>query len=538
MSLKYELEQWQAACTAFDVRDFDKSIKAFIGIADSAKMHFNIGLIFATVEDHDHALGAYSKAILLDPYFAVAYFQRGVSHFIKNDMENARHDFDQAYQKLRGNQIINYQQLGLSFRLYSCEVLFNRGICQLYLGKMDAGLTDLYHAQKSRMTEEHDVIDQAVKDRGKGYSVFSIPPFVIFRPPENRLRQLNGVDMFAVVDQLQPTKKQQSIIKQAALAQPAPSPSPSSNVRRNNSVLLTDRVHKYTPKQPSLLSSTPPHTIPIAQPYSQHQHLPPVPPSSQQVPMQTMSVQQQQQPSQPIPTRRRKDSNLGMYQSDDSGSTASFCSSNYRYRQDGRRIDSGFDSAVEDSRYSSSSSLGTLGGRNSAKSLKSQQPQTLPPVPRIPKHHDEDNSMYGDFDQELEQVYGSLHIMSVQDRERDIIRHRLATGGSKEDIRLQSSTSTSTIGSTSSSSSSLNSGKIKIKIHHTDTRILMVSNQITFSELKARIQEKFNEPGPIRLQYKDEVDEMVLMIDDDDLRMARQLNKMSNECEKMEIWCV
>ncbi|KAL7313307.1 hypothetical protein PS15m_007067 [Mucor circinelloides] len=535
MSLKYELEQWQAACAAFDERDFDKSIKAFIGIADSAKMHFNIGLIFATVEDHDHALGAYSKALLLDPYFAVAYFQRGVSYFIKNDMENARKDFDQAYQKLRGNQIINYQQLGLSFRLYSCEVLFNRGICQLYLGKMDAGLTDLYHAQKSKMTEEHDVIDQAVKDRGKGYSVFSIPPFVIFRPPENRLRQLNGVDMFAVVDQLQPTKKQQSIIKQAALSQTASSP--SNAIKRNNSVLLTDRVHKYTPKQPSLLSSTPPHSIPVALPHPQQQQLPPVPPSSQQVPIHAMPVQQQQ-PSQPIPTRRRKDSNLGMYQSDDSGSTASFCSSNYRYRQDGRRVDSGFESTLEDNRYSSSSSLGTLGGRNSAKSLKSQPPQTPPPVPRIPKQHDEDNTMYGDFDQELEQVYGSLHTMTVQDRERDIIRYRLATGGSsKEDIRLQSSTSTSTIGS-NNSNSSFNSGRIKIKIHHVDTRILLVSNQITFDELKSRIQEKFGVPASIRLQYKDEDDEMVLMIDDDDLFMARQVNKISNELEKMEIWCV
>jgi hypothetical protein len=34
----------------------------------------------------------------MDPYFAVAFFQRGVSHFIKNNMEAAKNDFDQAYQ--------------------------------------------------------------------------------------------------------------------------------------------------------------------------------------------------------------------------------------------------------------------------------------------------------------------------------------------------------------------------------------------------------------------------------------------------------
>lgn len=34
----------------------------------------------------------------MDPYFAVAYFQRGVSQFINNNMEAAKNDFDQAYQ--------------------------------------------------------------------------------------------------------------------------------------------------------------------------------------------------------------------------------------------------------------------------------------------------------------------------------------------------------------------------------------------------------------------------------------------------------
>ncbi|CAO3643240.1 unnamed protein product [Mucor hiemalis] len=492
MAFKFELEQWQAACTAFDNRDYDLALKTFVGIADNAKMHFNIGLLFATVEDHDHALGAYTKAISLDPYFAVAYFQRGVSQFIKNNMEAAKADFDQAYLKLRGNQIINYQQLGLSFRLYSCEVLFNRGICQLYLGMMDAGLTDLYHAQKAKMTEEHDVIEQAVKDRGKGYSVFSIPPLVLFRPPENRLKQLQGVDMFAVVDQLQ--------IKKPLIQQ-------QSSIQRNNSVLLSEKMMLKKQMQ-----------------------------------------QQQQQQQQPI-ERRRKDSNLGMYQSDDSASTASFSSSTYKMRHyDGRRVDSGFESATLEDRYSSSSSIGiastisnSTSGRNSGKSFKGSSQYNPPPVPPIPKSHSStvtstrDEEYYGDFDQELDEVYGSLHNLSVQDKERDIIRHRLASGGNKDDLRLQASTSTSTVGSNGSS----HSGKLKIKVHFTDTRILLVSNAISFDELKFRVREKFGARPSIRLQYKDEDNEMVLMIDDDDLFMARQVNKNSaNDMEKIEIWCV
>lgn len=34
----------------------------------------------------------------MDPFFAVAYFQMGVSHFLLNDMEAARQDFDLALE--------------------------------------------------------------------------------------------------------------------------------------------------------------------------------------------------------------------------------------------------------------------------------------------------------------------------------------------------------------------------------------------------------------------------------------------------------
>lgn len=355
---------------------------------------------------------------------------------------------------------------------------------------MDAGLTDLYHAQKARMTEEHDVIDLAVKDRGKGYSVFSIPPLVLFRPPENRLKQLQGLDMFAVVDQLQVKK-------------------PVNQIKRNNSILLTDKIIIKNQSVNSPLRTSSPRPSPSPQP----------------------------QPSNSSSTHTRKDSsNLGMYHSDDSASTTSF-SSSYKNRQqqhqEGRRIDSGFESTLENSRYSSSSSLALSNSRNSAKSFKTNNIYSLPPVPPIPKQHNEEE-YYGDFDQELDEVYGSLHDLSVQDKERDLIRHRLASGGNKEDLRMQPSSSTSTVGSNNSA----HNGKIKLKIHYVDTRILMVPNAISFDELKFRVREKFGAPPSIRLQYKDEDNEMVLMIDDDDLFMARQVNKSNTDIEKMEIWCV
>lgn len=75
---------------------------------------------------------------------------------------------------LRGNQAINYEQLGLKFKLFSAEVLFNKGLSQIYLERFEEGLADMEEARNEKATEEHNVIDDAIQDRGEGYTVFSI----------------------------------------------------------------------------------------------------------------------------------------------------------------------------------------------------------------------------------------------------------------------------------------------------------------------------------------------------------------------------
>ncbi|CAG8518554.1 676_t:CDS:2 [Paraglomus occultum] len=206
MALKYELEQWATAVVAYDEDDFNKALEIFESIADSAKFHFNMGLIYATCGEHEEACGAYEQATKLDVYFAVAYFQKGVSHFLLGDFESALTSFNDALLYLRGNMLIDYEQLGLKFRLYSCEVLFNRGLCYLYLGQTEKGLDDFAYAAKEKQTEEHDVIDEAMVVQGQGFTVFSIPVGVIYRPPEGKLKNvktknyLGEPTLIAVVD--------------------------------------------------------------------------------------------------------------------------------------------------------------------------------------------------------------------------------------------------------------------------------------------------------------------------------------------------
>jgi hypothetical protein len=74
----------------------------------------------------------------------------------------------------------NYDQLGLKFKLFSAEVLFNKGLAQIYMGRIQEGLMDLEDARREKVTVEHNVIDEAIEDRGEGYTVFSIVSIATF----------------------------------------------------------------------------------------------------------------------------------------------------------------------------------------------------------------------------------------------------------------------------------------------------------------------------------------------------------------------
>lgn len=103
----------------------------------------------------------------LDSYLAVAYFQQGVSNFLVGDFEEALANFNDTLLYLRGNTYINYEQLGLKFKLCSCEVLFNRGLCYVYLQQTQAGLKDMAYAAKEKVIPDHDVIDEAIRERAE-----------------------------------------------------------------------------------------------------------------------------------------------------------------------------------------------------------------------------------------------------------------------------------------------------------------------------------------------------------------------------------
>jgi len=178
------------ALNHYDANEFIESLEKFDLIADTSKIFFNIGVIHATLGEHEKAVSlmlfakitlnnkrkkksnifqveSYQRAVKLDLYFAVAYFQQGVSNFLLGDFEEALANFNDSLLYLRGNTLIDYDQLGLKFRLYSCEVLFNRGLCYMYLQQEEAGMQDFGYAVKEKQVEDHNVIDDAIRENAE-----------------------------------------------------------------------------------------------------------------------------------------------------------------------------------------------------------------------------------------------------------------------------------------------------------------------------------------------------------------------------------
>jgi hypothetical protein len=55
-------------------------------------------------------------------------------------------------------------------------------------------MQDLVYAAKEKQTDEHKVIDEAIRDQAEGYTVFSVPVGVIFRPSDAKIKNAQKKD--------------------------------------------------------------------------------------------------------------------------------------------------------------------------------------------------------------------------------------------------------------------------------------------------------------------------------------------------------
>ncbi|KAF3064727.1 Neutrophil cytosol factor 2 [Daldinia childiae] len=518
MSLKQEIESWVSALSRYDNNEFEEALKEFDNISDTSKILFNMGVIHATLGEHEKAVECYQRAIRLDQYLAVAYFQQGVSNFLLGDFEEALANFNDTLLYLRGNTMIDYAQLGLLFKLYSCEVLFNRGLCYIYLQQKDAGLQDLNFAVKEKVVEDHNVIDEAIREEAEGYTVFSIPVGVVYRPNEAKVRNLKTKDylgkarLVAASDRANAfTGFAGSEIKNAGrAAEKDDRPADNISFAATNLVkpgLQSRRQQSEPPAGRNAFPPTPPpeNDKPAAMTRAASVRNGPKPmPARLNIPEPSKSNRYDKMNS---PRSERKAPSRSA--SEMRSPPRSFSRAEQPRMRRSRNEDDGYPEDVYDMYGGGGGNGNNNGGGSSVGRGQSR---------RNPRYieEEEEASDYDSFDE------GEFEMVSNRRPGTSVAGGSSRGGSRRPEIR-----------------------KVRIKVHAEDVRYVMVSTTIEFSELVDRIRDKFGLRRRFKLKVRDEdvpqSTDMITMGDQDDLDVAmigvkQMARKQRLDIGKLEIW--
>lgn len=509
MSLKQEIETWVSALAAYDNNEFSNALRCFELIADTSRICFNLGIIRATLGEHAEAVACYQKAIQLDQYLAIAYFQQGVSNFLLGDFEEALASFNDTLLYLRGNNNIDYAQLGLNFKLYSCEALFNRGLCYVYLQQKEAGMQDLMYAAKEKMVPDHDVIDEAIKEQADGYTVFSVPVGIVYRPNEAKVKNLKQKDYLGkarLVAQQDQFRADPRRVLAAIGVDDRPSEKLSYaalNLVRPN---LTSRSRQQSepPLQRNLFPPTPPpepeRERPVSSqrtadsPRSQLSGVQAFRPAAKQLRLDLGAAAFEK----PRLGSRRTESERPMLRREFSGASARSNDSRQQHREE------------QPDPYVQADPIQAYDGQDV---LQSQTPVNQRSRSSAHALRQTTHSIAEEDEDESTPERLAFEIIPPRSHHRQSHSRR-----NKPEIR-----------------------KLRVKVHGEDTRFIMTSPDVLLTELTELVRAKFGLQTAFRLKIKDEEGDMITVSDQDDLDMAVAASKVAAakdnaDMGKMEIY--
>ncbi|XP_021488545.1 neutrophil cytosol factor 2 [Meriones unguiculatus] len=197
MSLAEAIRLWNEGVLAADKKDWKGALEAFSEVQDPhSRICFNIGCMHAILENMPAAEQAFTRSINRDKHLAVAYFQRGMLYHSMEKYDLAIKDLKEALTQLRGNQLIDYKILGLQFKLFACEVLYNIALMHAKKEEWKKAEEQLALATNMKSEPRHSKIDKAMESiwKQKLFEPVVIPVGKLFRPNERQVAQLAKKD--------------------------------------------------------------------------------------------------------------------------------------------------------------------------------------------------------------------------------------------------------------------------------------------------------------------------------------------------------
>ncbi|XP_044157968.1 neutrophil cytosol factor 2 [Bufo gargarizans] len=198
MALVEVMRMWSEGVAAADKGDWTNALKSFTSITDPrSKICFNIGCCHLVFGDLHGAEKAFTSTIEKDNHLAVGYFQRGSVLFKKGMYSQAHQDWARCFTELRGNQLIDYKILGLTYKLYSCEILYNVALANAKLGNLAKAEENLVVALSQKVEPRHGTkIEKAMQQilKQKDFPPTEMPKGRLFHPNEKLVEQLEKKD--------------------------------------------------------------------------------------------------------------------------------------------------------------------------------------------------------------------------------------------------------------------------------------------------------------------------------------------------------
>ena len=485
----------------------------------------------------------YQRATQLDQYLAVAYFQEGVSNFLVGDFEEALANFNDTLLYLRGNTYIDYEQLGLRFKLYSCEVLFNRGLCYIYLQQEKPGMQDFQYAVKEKMTPDHDVIDDAIRERAVGYTVFSIPVGVLYRPNEAKVKNLKAKDYLGKA-RLIATATSNTSVGFAGAEQKErrmlESSARDDRLPENISYAATNLVRRDLSTRGGREQSAPPTM-------GRNMFPPTPPPESEKsrvgpngaLPVRNISLRDPAHRSANSYSQPARQQNLTIRTGAEITPPMSDRGSSQEERQRHGTVRTASEPRGPQSRQRTTERPAPQQTRSSGPLFGEKAPPNLGYMPE----EDTVDDVYGMYERSKpKKKHRSRQNQEYLDEEDEYINSspdEAATHARRSHSRGPSISSTS-------SGRRPEMRKIRVKVHaNEDTRYIMVNAPfVEYDDFESRVREKFHIRGKMKMlmrDFDDEPGQMITMADQDDLdvllnHVKSTARKERSEMGKMEIW--
>ncbi|XP_020383221.1 neutrophil cytosol factor 2 isoform X2 [Rhincodon typus] len=197
MSLTDTIKLWDEGITAADRQEWLTALNLFTTILEpSSKICFNIGCLHLLRREWSQAEKAFDKSICKDEHLAVAFYQRGITLYKNEKYEEALRDFVEALNRLRGNQLIDYNQLGLRYKLCTCQVLHNVALAHATMQNWDKAEEALKKAITFKTEAKPNYVDQALESASKRelFQLLELPAGELFRPKRKIVAQLEKQD--------------------------------------------------------------------------------------------------------------------------------------------------------------------------------------------------------------------------------------------------------------------------------------------------------------------------------------------------------